>query len=249
MLGIVLAAGAGSRMGTFCRNTSKCLLPVGSETLLARVIRQIAEAGAVREIVVIVRSGERNIPAAIGNRCGAVPVRFCEQKPWAAGPVGAAYSAGVPGECGETVLIALGDEYYDGLLFSDFIREHERSGFAVSAALYRAESSEQIRKNYTAALTKDFRILRAVEKPVEPLSPFAGCGAMLISGPYFREFHERHSGGLSGCEMVSWINEAVESGLGCHGFVFSGRYRNVNTVVDYLTVCRMENEKAVSAAE
>lgn len=65
---IVLAAGVGSRLRPITEHTPKCLVPIGRETILGRLVRQLAAAG-VRELVVatghldgLVRDALRDAP-------------------------------------------------------------------------------------------------------------------------------------------------------------------------------------------
>jgi molybdenum cofactor cytidylyltransferase len=62
--GVVLAAGASSRMGS-----QKLLLTLGSETVVARTVRQVSESG-VDEVLVVVGFEHARIVAAIeGQHC------------------------------------------------------------------------------------------------------------------------------------------------------------------------------------
>lgn len=65
---IVLAAGVGSRLRPLTERTPKCLISIGHETIVGRLVRQLAAAG-VRELVVatghldgLVRDALRDVP-------------------------------------------------------------------------------------------------------------------------------------------------------------------------------------------
>lgn len=62
--GVILAAGASSRMGT-----QKLLLPLGGEPLVTRTVRQVAEAGFDDVLVVVGHEHEKVLEAIAGLRC------------------------------------------------------------------------------------------------------------------------------------------------------------------------------------
>src|SRR5216683_1228590 len=51
---IIVAAGSGTRLGT---ETPKAFVPIGTSSLLARVLRTIGAVAAVREVVIAVPAG------------------------------------------------------------------------------------------------------------------------------------------------------------------------------------------------
>jgi molybdenum cofactor cytidylyltransferase len=62
--GVILAAGASSRMGT-----QKLLLPLGGEPLVTRTVRQVADAGFDDVLVVVGHEHEKVLEAIAGLRC------------------------------------------------------------------------------------------------------------------------------------------------------------------------------------
>ena len=62
--GVILAAGASSRMGTH-----KLLLPIGGEPMVTRTVRQVAEAGFDDVLVVVGHQHEQVLAAIEGLRC------------------------------------------------------------------------------------------------------------------------------------------------------------------------------------
>ena len=65
--GVILAAGASSRMGTH-----KLLLPLGGEPLVARTVRQVADAG-FDEVLVVVGHEHEQVLAAIEGLPAVTP--------------------------------------------------------------------------------------------------------------------------------------------------------------------------------
>lgn len=70
---IVLAAGVGSRLRPLTDHAPKCLVDVGSESMLARAARLLAAAGAAE---LIVSTGYRDDAVRAAMRDAPLPVRF-----------------------------------------------------------------------------------------------------------------------------------------------------------------------------
>lgn len=70
---IILAAGVGSRLRPLTDRVPKCLVPVGRETILGRMVRLLAEAGA-REVIVSTGYREAQVREALA--ASPVPARF-----------------------------------------------------------------------------------------------------------------------------------------------------------------------------
>lgn len=68
---IVLAAGKGSRLGALSTHKPKCLLPLGSETIIDRQLRLLQDAG-VSKVTVVVGYQRDAIAAQLGERVRTV---------------------------------------------------------------------------------------------------------------------------------------------------------------------------------
>jgi len=53
MKAVVLAAGDGARLGPITQHLPKAMLPIGSETVIARLLRQLVGAG-ISEVCIVV---------------------------------------------------------------------------------------------------------------------------------------------------------------------------------------------------
>lgn len=70
---IILAAGVGSRLRPLTDHLPKCLVPLGDETLLGRMVRLLAAHGAT-ELVVATGYRDAQVRAALAD--GPLPARF-----------------------------------------------------------------------------------------------------------------------------------------------------------------------------
>lgn len=75
MKAIILAAGVGKRLAHAADARPKCLLRVGGQSLLDRMLAALDAAG-VQEAVIVVGYRAERIRAEIGTRCASVEVRY-----------------------------------------------------------------------------------------------------------------------------------------------------------------------------
>lgn len=75
MRGVVIAAGLGSRMGALTESQPKCLLPIGSTTLLDNTLANLRAVGCEEVIIIVGYQGD-----AIRSHLGADDVIFIENK-------------------------------------------------------------------------------------------------------------------------------------------------------------------------
>lgn len=78
MIGIVPAAGKGSRLGAVTASRPKGLVPVGGRPLLAHVYESLAEIDVDR-IVTVVGQSPSPIEAQFGGRFGEIPLKYVVQ--------------------------------------------------------------------------------------------------------------------------------------------------------------------------
>src|SRR5262245_29410134 len=75
MKAILLAAGVGRRIGDAVGGKSKCLLSLGGQTLIGRLVASLARAG-VRETVVVVGHRRELIEEALGHELASMRIRY-----------------------------------------------------------------------------------------------------------------------------------------------------------------------------
>jgi NDP-sugar pyrophosphorylase family protein len=129
---LVLAAGYGTRLRPLTEELPKPLLPVLGRTLLARTLDALAAAGC-ETVAINLHHLPDAIPAAIGERWGAMPLVYSREDP-ILGTLGAfaplrSFFAG----CDEALLVN-GDSLCDWPL-GDLLARHRRSGAAATLLL------------------------------------------------------------------------------------------------------------------
>ncbi len=123
MRAIILAAGVGRRLEAYLEGEPKCLLVVGDEPLLGRLLRALGAAGVEEAVVVVGHAAER-VRATIGDTWGGVCVRYLVNSVYTKGAILSLWTARA--------------EFHDDLLIMDadvlcplgFIARLVRSGHA-----------------------------------------------------------------------------------------------------------------------
>lgn len=151
--GAVLAGGRSSRMGT-----DKACLIVGGESLLARQLRLLREAGA-RELLVVGRDADENV-------CES-EVRFIPDRQLGAGPLAGLEAALGASESGLTLVLAVDLPF----LTADLLRRLVRQGGPETGVIpWRGDRAEPLVALYPRrGLAEVTRRLNAGELALQPL--------------------------------------------------------------------------------
>jgi molybdenum cofactor cytidylyltransferase len=125
--GVVLAAGASTRMGT-----PKLLLPLGGEPLVRRTVRQVCDAG-FDEVLVVVGSESVSVVAALEG----LPVRHALNAAYATG-MGSSFRTAVAHLGGsEAALFALADQpFVTATEYRMLLEAHRRHPGGIVCARY-----------------------------------------------------------------------------------------------------------------
>jgi dTDP-glucose pyrophosphorylase len=130
----------------------------------------------------------------------------------------------------EPFVMLLGDELYLESNHAE-LRSFDRP-FVGVCGIARTDDPEVIRRNYAIETDGD-RITQLIEKPQDPDGPLFGCGTYIFTPQIFQYARQTPPSKRTGrLELTDIIDCAArESGL-VFGFELTGRYMNVNTVMD-----------------
>lgn len=170
-VGVILAAGLGSRLGPLGESYVKTLLPVADQPLVGHHLQLLRSLGVRRTIVVIGHHADA-VRSILGDgQRWDMDLRFVEQSE----PLGSAHAlaAARPHVDGRFLLL-LGDYY--------FVAKNPeamalRLGRGESAIAVKRESNVRlIREACAVSAAADSRIVGIVEKPTAPQTDLKGCG-------------------------------------------------------------------------
>ncbi|HSR68503.1 MAG TPA: sugar phosphate nucleotidyltransferase [Acidobacteriota bacterium] len=208
-VGVVLAAGKGSRMLPFSATLPKALLPVGNRPLIERQIRLLRNLG-IRKVVLVVGYLGEAIRSALGDGAAlGVQVCYVEQKR----PLGIAHALSLlRGRIETPFLLFLGDIYFEAQGLDSLLQgERPRTDAAVLAV--RRDSPRAVRKNFEVHLDHQGLVRKVVEKPRVVKSLFKGCGVYLFQEAIFDAIARTRPSSLRGeLELTDAIQVLIDEG-------------------------------------
>lgn len=178
MKAMVLAAGAGSRMGELTRSLPKPMLPVQGRPILEHILRNLARHG-FHEIVLNLHHHPQCIRDHFGDG-GALGLAITYvEEPHLLGTAGSARNAAALLRGPDPFLLHYGDVLTDQD-FTSMLRAHRDRSAVATLLLHRRE-----RSNSVVVMDPDFRVTRLLERPTETEragvhSPWVNSGVYLL---------------------------------------------------------------------
>ncbi len=181
MIGVILAAGKGTRLMPFSARHPKPLLPVLDRPLIEHQIAALRELGVRRVIVVIGHLGAELVRhLGDGARLG-VSIEYVEQET----TLGIAHALmRVEPLADRPMMVLLGDIFFvhDGL---DRMLAMLEEGADAVLAVKEESDAEAVRRNFVAMEDASGRVTRVIEKPRHPRGRLKGCGLYLFRPDVF----------------------------------------------------------------
>jgi len=182
LLGVILAAGKGTRIRPFSERWPKPILPILGKPLIQHQVECLRDLGVRRVIIVIGHLGFEIVRAlGDGSRLG-VSIEYVDQGP----TLGIAHAlVQLEERIDRPFLLFLGDIFFvhDGLaalpalLGSDEVRG--------VLAVKEEPSADAIRRNFVVIEGPDGFVARVIEKPRHPRTRLKGCGLYLFDPVFF----------------------------------------------------------------
>ena len=182
MIGIILAAGKGTRMEPFSANYPKPILPVCNKPLLYYQVELMKSIGIERVIIVIGHLGHE-IARCFGDGSGlGLKIEYVEQRE----TLGIAHALGkLEPYISSPMLLSLGDIFLvteDVESMKEKMNSHDASAVL---AVKHEEDPEAIKRNFTVQLDDEGMVKRVIEKPRHINTSIKGCGLYLFDQHVF----------------------------------------------------------------
>lgn len=229
MKGLVLAGGAGTRLRPITSTSAKQLVPIANKPILFYGLESLAEAG-ITEVGMIVGDTANEVMAAVGDgKRWGLNVTYLPQDL----PLGLAHC----------VLVArdfLGDDDFvmylgDNLLLHGIVRfvrafeegrmgggDHQRA----AAQILLAKVPDPHRFG-VAELGEGGRVVRLVEKPVDPPSDLALVGAYLFDKRIHEAVAAIHPSARGELEITDAIQWLLSEGLRVESQIVEGYWKDL----------------------
>ncbi len=182
IVGVILAAGKGTRLTPLSIKYPKPLLPVCNKPIMQYQIELMKEVG-IKEIIIVVGHLKKEIINyfADGAKLG-VKITYVKQGE----TLGLAHAVGRLEEYIKTpFLLFLGDIFLIPRDFSRMIAGFEGKNMAAVLAVKTEPDTEAIKKNFAVVLDKNDLVKQVIEKPRYVVNRLKGCGVYLFDLPIF----------------------------------------------------------------
>ena len=187
-MGVLLAAGKGSRMGALSEYFPKPILPIANKPLLVHQVELLARLG-ITEIVVLIGYKGYEITKVLGDgsRYG-VQLHYVEQTQM----LGIAHALGqLEAIIDRPFLLFLGDIYFVPKDIAAMLTAHrDQSGGAVLATKFETDP-KAIMRNFSV-VEQDGRVLRVIEKPRHVTNQVKGVGLYCFDLSIFDAIRRTH---------------------------------------------------------
>jgi glucose-1-phosphate thymidylyltransferase len=210
MKGVILAGGAGTRLAPLTRITNKHLLPVYDRPMVTYAVDALVQAGFTELMLVTggTHAGEFFRLLGNGHEYGIDRLFYAYQE--REGGVAEALGLAERFVAGDRCCVLLADNVFERPLrpLVDRFEAQERGALVV---LSRIGDPEHLR-NLGVAEIESERIVRIVEKPADPVSPYGVTGLYFFDEQVWEVLPALERSGRGELEITDVINWYVERG-------------------------------------
>ena len=182
LLGVILAAGKGTRLQPFSERYPKPILPILGRPLLEYQIACLRELGVRRVIIVIGHLGFEIVRVLGDGRHLGVEIEFVDQ----GRTLGIAHAVSrLEPLVDQPFMLFLGDIFFVHDDLPRMVAMLGRDGVRGVLAVKDEPSIEAVRRNFVVLEDGDGFVKRVIEKPQYPPSRLKGCGLYLFDPVFF----------------------------------------------------------------
>lgn len=182
LLGVILAAGKGTRLQPFSQRYPKPILPILGKPLLQYQVECLRELGVRRVIIVIGHLGFEIVRALGDGRQLGVEIEYVDQ----ARTLGIAHAVSkLEPLVDRPFMLFLGDIFFVHDDLERMVAMLGRDGVRGVLAVKDEPSIEAIRRNFVVREDEEGFVKRVIEKPQHPPSRLKGCGLYLFDPVFF----------------------------------------------------------------
>jgi glucose-1-phosphate thymidylyltransferase len=209
--GVILAGGTGSRLHPLTRITNKHLLPVYDRPMVTYAIEALVKSG-VGEVMVVTggtHAGEFLRLLGNGHEWGLDRLQYAYQE----NPGGIAEALGFAERFvgGDSVVVVLADNVFERS-FRESVERFDRQGRGARILLAEVPDPAHLRHLGVPELD-DNRVVRIVEKPDDPPSPYAVTGVYFYDDTVFAVLPTLRPSARGELEITDVNNHFIAQGL------------------------------------
>jgi dTDP-glucose pyrophosphorylase len=181
LLGVILAAGKGTRIQPFSERWPKPILPILGKPLIQHQVECLRDLGVRRVLIVIGHLGFEIVRALGDGSALGVSIEYVDQGP----TLGIAHALGKLEErIDRPFLLFLGDIFFIHRGLEEMTALLGKDDVRGVLAVKEEPSVEAIRRNFVVVEEGGF-VTRVIEKPKHPRTRVKGCGLYLFDPVFF----------------------------------------------------------------
>ncbi len=176
-VGVILAAGRGTRMFPFTSRWPKPILPIMGKPLLQHQVEMLKSIG-IRDIFVVIGYLGYEVVRTMGNgEEFGVNLEYVEQTE----TLGIAHAVGrLESRLQKPFLLCLGDIFFVSKKLESMLNLFGKKNTKAVLASKLEENPEMIRRNFAIIHSKDGSVKQVIEKPRYIQNKLKGCGIYLF---------------------------------------------------------------------
>ncbi len=226
--GVILVAGAGTRLLPVTEDISKCMLPLGGRPILQHSLECMESLG-ITEICIVVRPEFRqHIEGRFGHTFGASSLTYIEQDVKRKGTAAAVISAG-DFIGADDVLIMAGDIISECSDVKRLVEFHNRHNGGATMLLKEVADP----RRFGIAVLDGDRVVDIVEKPDNPKSNLANASVYAVGKRFIDEARNVEISPRGEYEITSALYPLSTEGR-LYGVVAHGYWNDIGTPWDLL---------------
>jgi glucose-1-phosphate thymidylyltransferase len=232
MKGLILSGGRGTRLRPLTYTSAKQLVPVANKPVLFYALESLAAAG-IRDIGIVVGDTHAEIRAAVGDGSAwGARVTYIEQD----APRGLAHAVLISerfiGE--EPFVMYLGDNLLNKGI-TRFVDEFTAQRPAAQILLARVPDPQM----FGVAELANGRVVRLVEKPLQPRSDLALVGVYMFSPAVFESVKRIKPSFRNELEITDAIQDLIDRNLEVRPHIVDGWWKDTGKLEDMLEANRL----------
>lgn len=181
-MGVILAAGKGTRMRPFSEHWPKPILPVLNKPLMAYQLEMMAGMG-IRDVVVVIGHLGHEVVRLLGDGSDyGVSINYVEQEEM----LGIAHAVSrLEAHVDRSFFLFLGDIFFVTENLADMKTRFVDGELGGVLACKREPDLDAMKRNFAVIAGDDRVVSRVVEKPRHPRTDLKGCGIYLFDQSFF----------------------------------------------------------------
>ena len=211
MKGVLLAGGTGSRLHPLTRITNKHLLPIFDRPMIAYAVDALVKAG-ITEVMIVTggtHAGEFLRLLSNGEEHGVE--RLCYAYQDRAGGIAEALGLAERFVGDDAVLVMLADNIFERTI-RDTVARFVTDPSGARIVLARVDEPEHLQHLGVPELSADGRVVRIVEKPVDPPSQYCVTGAYCYDPSVFEVIAKLNPSLRGELEITDVNNHYIDAG-------------------------------------